>query len=285
MIYSSLITVPQLTSELADPDLAIIDCRFTLADPESGRRSYLEAHIPGAVYAHLDEDLSSPVIEGKTGRHPLPSVEGFTDKLGDWGIKSSSHVVAYDDAGGASAASRFWWLLQWLGHYSVAVLDGGLQAWLNSGAAVKSGLEERSSSLFIPHMRRRRVIETDEILTRLNDPQLLLFDSRAEPRFSGEEEPIDPVAGHIPGARLAPHPDVLNAEGKFLTKDKLRQQFQALLAGRSARDAVFYCGSGVTAAQNVLAVAYAGLGDARLYAGSWSEWITDPNRPVATGLD
>jgi thiosulfate/3-mercaptopyruvate sulfurtransferase len=285
MIYSSLITVPQLMSDLDDPDLAIVDCRFTLTEPESGRGSYLEAHIPGAVYAHLDEDLSSPIIAGKTGRHPLPSIEAFTEKLGDWGIRSSSRVVAYDDAGGALAASRLWWLLQWLGHYSVAVLDGGWQAWVNSGAAVESGLEERASSLFIPHVRRRRVIETDEILTRLNDAELLLFDSRAETRFSGEEEPIDPVAGHIPGARLAPHQNVLDAEGKFLTKDKLRHHFQAMLGGRSARDAVFYCGSGVTAAQNVLAVAYAGLGDARLYAGSWSEWITDPGRPVATGLD
>jgi thiosulfate/3-mercaptopyruvate sulfurtransferase len=285
MIYSSLITVPQLISVLDDPEYAIIDCRFSLTEPESGRRSYLEAHIPGATYAHLDEDLSSPVIVGKTGRHPLPSVEVITEKLCDWGIKSSSHVVAYDDAGGALAASRLWWLLQWLGHYSVAVLDGGWQAWVNSGAAVKSGLEERSSSLFIPHMRRSRVIETGEIMTRLNDPQLLLFDSRAESRFSGEDEPIDPVAGHIPGARLAHHLEVLNSDGYFLSKDELRLHFQTLLGGRSARDAVFYCGSGVTAAQNVLAVAYAGLGDAMLYAGSWSEWITDPDRPVATGLD
>jgi thiosulfate/3-mercaptopyruvate sulfurtransferase len=285
MIFSTLITVPQLISELDDSDLAIIDCRFSLTDPESGRQSYLEAHIPGAVYAHLDEDLSSPVIEGKTGRHPLPSVEAFSEKLGDWGINSSSQIVVYDDAGGALAASRFWWLLQWLGHYSVAVLDGGWQAWLKSGGVVSSGLEERASSMFIPRIRRGRVVETDEILKRLGDPDLLLIDSRADTRYSGEEEPIDPVAGHIPGAQLSPHSKILGPDGIYLPKDELRRRFQTLFGERSAREAVFYCGSGVTAAQNVLAVAHAGLGEAKLYAGSWSEWIIDPNRPVATGME
>ena len=285
MIRSTIITVSELISELGDPDLVIVDCRFSLEDTEQGRRNYLNSHIPGAVYAHLDEDLSSPVIPGKSGRHPLPSLEIFTETLSDWGISSSVQVVAYDDAGGALAASRLWWLLQWVGHYAVAVLDGGWQEWLNSGGSVWTGLEERPSRLFIPRTRRRRLVETDEIVAKLDDPDLLLIDSRAKERFTGEEEPIDPVAGHIPGAQLSPHLEVINAEGKFHAKDELRQHFRALFGERSARDAIFYCGSGVTAAQNILATAHAGLGDARLYAGSWSEWVTDPNHPVATGLE
>ena len=284
MIYSTLITVPELISTLDDPEIAIVDCRFTLADPEAGRSSYLTAHIPGAVYAHLDEDLSSPVIPGKTGRHPLPSPEQFTEKLGDWGINSSVQVVAYDDAGGGLAASRLWWLLQWLGHYAVAVLDGGWQEWVRSGGDVISGNEEHPSRLFIPRIRRRRVAEADEIISKLNDPESLIIDSRAIERFTGEQEPIDPVAGHIPGAKLSPHLEVLNSEGLYRSKDELRQKFLTLFGDKSAREAIFYCGSGVTAAQNILAVAHAGLGDARLYAGSWSEWITVPDRPVATGI-
>lgn len=283
MIYSTLISVPELISIINTPDLVIVDCRFSLTETESGRASYFEAHIPGAVYAHLDEDLSSPVIPGKTGRHPLPSIKAFAKQLGDWGISSSVQVVAYDDAGGALAASRLWWLLQWLGHNKVAVLDGGWQAWLDSDAQVQSGNEEHSPKLFIPRIRQQLVVEADEIMANLENPGLLIIDSRAKVRFTGEEEPIDAVAGHIPGARLSPHLEVLNDEGKFRSKDDLRRHFQALFGNRSAGESVFYCGSGVTAAQNILAVAHSGLGDARLYAGSWSDWITDPHRPIAVG--
>lgn len=285
MIHSTIITVSDLISEIGDPDLAIVDCRFSLTDTELGRKNYLNAHIPGAVYAHLDEDLSSTIIPGTTGRHPLPPVEVITETLSDWGISSSVQVVAYDDAGGALAASRLWWLLQWLGHYAVAVLDGGWQEWLNSSGEVRRGLEKRPSRMFIPRIQRRRVIETAEIMAKLDDPELLLIDSRAEERFTGEQEPIDPIAGHIPGAQLSPHLEVLDAEGNYQSKDNLHHHFRALFGERSAREAVFYCGSGVTAAQNILAVAHAGLGDARLYAGSWSEWVTDPSRPVATGSE
>jgi thiosulfate/3-mercaptopyruvate sulfurtransferase len=283
MIYTTLISVPQLISELGDPDLAIIDCRFSLTDPELGRKNYLEAHIPGAVYTHLDEDLCSPVIQGVTGRHPLPSVESFTEKLGDWGIDSSSQVVVYDDAGGAMAASRLWWLLRWLGHYAVAVLDGGWQAWLESGEAVRDGMETRSSSMFIPRLRHGRVIESDGLLAKLHDPNFLLIDARDEPRYRGEEEPIDPVAGHIPRAIPSPHINILDTEGKFLSPEALRRYFQPLVGEISAKNTVFYCGSGVTATQNVLAMEYAGMGETQLYAGSWSEWITDPDRPIAIG--
>lgn len=283
MIYTTLISVPQLISEFDDPDLAIIDCRFSLTDPEVGRKNYLEGHIPGAIYAHLDEDLCEPVIQGVTGRHPLPSVESFTEKLGDWGIDSSSQVVVYDDAGGAMAASRLWWLLRWLGHYAVAVLDGGWQAWLKSGEAVHEGVEKSPSSMFIPRMQYGRLIESDEILARLHEENFLLIDARDENRYLGEVEPIDPVAGHIPGALSSPHLNILDSEGKFLPPGELRGYFQPLVGKISARNTVFYCGSGVTATQNVLAMEYAGMGEAKLYAGSWSEWITDPKRPIAIG--
>jgi thiosulfate/3-mercaptopyruvate sulfurtransferase len=285
MIYSTVVTVPELKSVIGDPDLVIVDCRFSLTDNGLGRSNYIEAHIPGAIYAHLDQDLSSPVVPGKTGRHPLPTIETITQTFSDWGISSSVQVVAYDDAGGALAASRLWWLLQWLGHYAVAVLDGGWQEWLKSGGEARNGIEKRPSRMFIPRTQQQRIVETAELLANLDDPDLLLIDSRAKERFTGQEEPIDPIAGHIPGALLSPYQEVLDAEGKFHKKDILRQKFRALFGHKSARNVIFYCGSGVTAAQNILAVAHAGLGDSRLYAGSWSEWVTDPNHPVATGLE
>jgi thiosulfate/3-mercaptopyruvate sulfurtransferase len=283
MIFTTLISVADLKREFPDPRLVVVDCRFSLEDAEAGRRQYLESHIPGAVYAHLDKDLSSPVIPGVTGRHPIPDAEQLSEKLGEWGINSSSKIVVYDDAGGAMAASRLWWLLGWLGHYAVAVLDGGWGAWLNSGEPTRSSHESRSSSSFIPRIKRSRLIGTIELLDRLEDPDLLIVDSRVEERYRGEVEPIDQVAGHIPGAVVSPYGDVLNAEGYFLPQDQLRSHFKQLLGESSAKNTVFYCGSGVNAVQNILAVAHAGLGNARLYAGSWSEWITDPDRPVATG--
>lgn len=283
MIYTTLISVSDLQTHIGEPDWAIIDCRFSLQDPDWGRQGYLEAHIPGAVYAHLDEDLCSPVIPGKTGRHPLPSIDGFRQKLEKWGIGASTKVVAYDDAGGAMAASRLWWLLHWLDHYSVAVLDGGWQAWRDADQPVRSGTESRSSNMFVPRRKSNWLIETSELVSRLDDPTLILVDSRVAERYRGENEPIDPVAGHIPGAINAPHPDVLDPQGKFLPPADLRRYLVEKLGRSSVRDVVFYCGSGVTAVQNMLAAAHAGLGDARLYAGSWSEWITDPSRPVAAG--
>lgn len=283
MIYTTLISAEELNNERSDSRLVIVDCRFSLEDTELGRRQYFENHIPGAVYAHLDQDLCSPIIPGVTGRHPLPVAEQLKDQLGRWGINSSSRVVVYDDAGGAMAASRLWWLLGWLGHYAVAVLDGGWQAWLDFGGEMKSGEERRSSSGFVAQVKRSRLIETGEILSHLADPELVLVDSRAVERYTGEVEPIDPVAGHIPGAIVSPHENVLDSRGFFLPKNQLQVHFENLLAGASARNTVYYCGSGVTAVQNILAMAHAGLGNARLYAGSWSEWITDPERPIATG--
>lgn len=273
----------ELAAHVDHPEWAIVDCRFSLEDPGLGYRSYLEAHIPGAVYAHLDDDLCSPIIEGLTGRHPLPATENIVEQFGEWGIDDSVQVVAYDDAGGAMAASRLWWMLQWMGHEAAAVLNGGWSGWLKGGLAVSNGNETRAARQFKPQGQSTLLIETNEIQDRLNDPSLTLIDSRAVERYRGEIEPIDLVAGHIPGAMLAPHLNVLNSEGNFLPPDKLRHYFKSLLSDVPAEGIVFYCGSGVTAVQNVLAMKYAGMGAARLYAGSWSEWIADPGRPISTG--
>jgi len=283
MAYSTLISVPELFKHYADPDWAIIDCRFTLTEPEQGQEAYLKAHIPGAVYAHLDRDLCDPILPGKTGRHPLPPIDTFVEKLSAWGIDSEVQVIAYDDVGGALAAARLWWMLRWLDHDSVAILDGGWKRWKESGFPVRSGTETRTARRFTAHPRHDLVVGWEEVEEMRKRSDSLVLDSRTVDRYRGENETIDPIAGHIPGAKSAPYTEVLDEKEKFLSAEKLRARFQELLAGIPVERTAFYCGSGVTAALNVLAVAHARLGDARLYAGSWSEWITDQNRPVAKG--
>ena len=282
MTYTTLISTTDLALHIADPNWAIVDCRFSLAEPERGRRDYAQAHIPGAVYAHLNEDLSGSVVRGQTGRHPLPAVDVFAQTLSQWGIDSSSQVVAYDDSGGSMAA-RLWWMLHWLGHDAAAVLDGGWPKWLREERAGRSGSETRSPRVFTPRPRPEWVVATDDVMAAWGDARFQLFDARTTDRYRGENETIDPVAGHIPGAQSAPYPGNLDPSGVFLPPEKLRARFEALLGDGSTDRAVFYCGSGVTAAHNILAMAHAGLGEARLYAGSWSEWITDPRRPIAVG--
>ena len=283
MPYTTLISVNELADHLDDPDWAIIDCRFSLADPERGRRDYFMAHIPGSIYAHLDEDLCSPVSKGITGRHPLPSKDEITQTLSKWGIDSDVQLIAYDDAGGAMAAARLWWILHWLGHESKAVLDGGWQAWLGEEKPTHSGFERRNPRNFIPHMKPHLLVDSETIFASISEPEILVFDSRTVDRYRGENETIDPVAGHIPGAISVPYPDNLDAEGRFLSGEALHARFQSLLGGVPVENAIYYCGSGVTAAHNLLALAHAGLGDGRLYAGSWSEWITNLSRPVEKG--
>jgi thiosulfate/3-mercaptopyruvate sulfurtransferase len=283
MIFSTLISVSELLPHIDDPDWAIIDCRFTLTDPQLGEKDYLQAHIPGAVYAHLDRDLCGPILPGRTGRHPLPPINTFVEKLSAWGIDSEVQVITYDDVGGAMAAARLWWMLRWLGHDSVAILDGGWQRWKESGFPVRSGMETRAARRFAAHPRHELAVGSEEVEAMRKRSDSLVLDSRTADRFRGENETIDPVAGHIPGAKSAPYTDILDEEEKLHSREKLRDRFEKLLAGIPTERTAFYCGSGVTAALNVLAVAHAGLGDARLYSGSWSEWITDPNRPVAKG--
>jgi thiosulfate/3-mercaptopyruvate sulfurtransferase len=279
MNYTILISTKDLAQHLDDPDWAIIDCRFWLDDTEKGRRDYLESHIPGALYAHVDEDLSSPIIPGVTGRHPLPNVDEFSAKLGSWGIGPDVQVVAYDDRGGAIAA-RLWWLLHWLGHQQVAVLNGGWTRWVMEGRPVSADIASNPERIFVPRLRPELVVSTAQVEALREDPAFRLLDSRAPERYRGEEEPIDPVAGHIPGAISAPFAENLDDSENFLPRETLRERFRALMGDVPAERTVFYCGSGVTGSHNVLALAHAGLGEARLYAGSWSEWITDSERPV-----
>jgi len=281
-MFETIVDTDELASHLGDPDWAIVDCRFSLDDPSIGRRAYENAHIPGAVYAHLNEDLSSPIIPGKTGRHPLPDVYTFEQKLGQWGIGDAVQVVAYDDSGGGIAA-RLWWLLRWLNHRPVAVLNGGWPQWLREGRPSRSGVESRRWRSFVARPRPELLVNADDVGNLRQDPAYVVGDSRTADRYRGENETIDPVAGHIPGALSIPYPDNLGQDGLFLSQNALRARFAAFLENRPAGQAIFYCGSGVTAAHNLLALAHAGLGEGRLYAGSWSEWIADPQRPVATG--
>jgi thiosulfate/3-mercaptopyruvate sulfurtransferase len=267
---------------LEDPNWAIVDCRFFLNHPELGRKQYLDAHISGAVYADLDEDLSGPVTKGETGRHPLPDVNVFATQLGNWGIDENVQVVAYDGAGGM-VAGRLWWMLKWLGHERVAVLDGDFRAWFHEERPTVRGEESRSPRTFTPRPQSQWLVDASEVLAHLHDPKVTLLDARARDRFRGENETLDAKAGHIPGAKPAPYGENLDAKGRFLSPQQLAERFQTLLGEVPAEQAVLYCGSGVSAAHNALAMAHAGLGTPRLYAGSWSEWITDPTRPIATG--
>lgn len=273
----TLVAVTDLAANLDNPDWVVADCRFSLADPAAGRQAYTTGHIPGAHYVSLDEHLSAPHIPGKTGRHPLPDINGWRKFAGALGIQPGKQVVVYDDAGGAMAA-RMWWLLRWIGHEQAAVLDGGWQAWQAAGqpvstampdAAIVSGYPERPSLV--------STITADGI----NADTQQLVDARDLPRYRGDTEPLDPVAGHIPGAACSPFTANLDADKRFLSPAALREKFQPVTA--SGKPVVCYCGSGVTAAHNILAMKIAGLDDPVLYPGSWSEWITDPSRPVATG--
>lgn len=281
MDYKTLISPADLNSNLNNPNWVIVDCRFWLDDTEKGRRDYQTDHIPGAIYAHLDEDLSAPVVPGESGRHPLPPVEEFAERLGSWGIDAEVQVVAYDDRGGA-IASRLWWLLKWMGHGPVAVLDGGWPAWLRADLPTTNQVPISEKRAFEADVRPELVVTATEILEHFGDPAYRLIDSRAPERYSGAEEPIDAVGGHIPGAVSYPFQRNLDVDGNFIVKEFLKGRFHVVLDGVPAVRTIFYCGSGVTAAHNILAVTHAGLGMPRLYAGSWSEWITDPERPIAT---
>lgn len=280
MKFETFISAQDLLPHLGDPDWAIIDCRFDLNDIDIGRRLYQENHIPGAVYAHLDDDLSSPVIPGKTSRHPLPTIEAFTQTLSKWGIDSGVQVVIYDNFGGGIAA-RLWWMLRWLGHTSAAVLDGSIDHWLAQGRPTKPGSESRPARAFTPRPDSMQFVSSQQVMTMRSNKEFLVVDSRSLERFNAEvEDPFDPITGHIPGAVSFHYQNNLTDDGLLKPQSQLRQQFESLLGGIPAEKAVFYCGSGVTANLNILALTHAGLGEALLYPGSWSEWITDSTRPI-----
>ncbi|HEN8713352.1 TPA: sulfurtransferase [Pseudomonas putida] len=283
MPLAQLITPQQLAERLGSPKLVILDCRFALEDVDYGQRSYAEGHIAGAHFADLERDLSGPVSKGKTGRHPLPDPQRLVERLREWGLDNDSEVVLYDDGPGAFAA-RAWWLLAWLGKRTgVAMLDGGLKAWHTAGQPLSLDAPARYEGTFNGEPDTKLLIDAEHLVTELASPELTLIDARALPRFRGDVEPIDPVAGHIPGAQCAAFTDNLGEDGRFLAPEQLRQRFAEKLAGRSPEHLVAYCGSGVTACHNLFALALAGYPLGRLYAGSWSEWINEPTRQVATG--
>ncbi len=290
--YATLIQARELAPHLGDARWVVIDCRFDLADTGAGRRAWQAAHIPGARYAHLDEDLSS-AVRGDSGRHPLPNPVALAARLGQWGIGNQggddAQVVAYD-AGNSAYASRLWWLLRWLGHTDVAVLDGGFAAWQRAGLPVDSQTPALTPRRFVPHVDDTRWLSTAAVASSVArdplagpPPAITLVDARGADRFEGRNETLDPVAGRIPGARNHPFAGNLDADGRFLPAAELRQRWGRTLGDTPASQVVSMCGSGVTACQNLLALETAGLSGARLYAGSWSEWIRDPSRPVATG--
>jgi thiosulfate/3-mercaptopyruvate sulfurtransferase len=282
MSYETLINATELLQHLNDSDCLILDCRFSLMDPERGRRDYLKAHIPGALYTHLNEDLSAPVIPGMTGRHPLPPIEKATVVFSNYGIGPGIQVISYDDSGGALAAVRVWWMLRWLGHTAVAVLDGGWQKWLEMGFPTRADPEVATRREFNPLPSPELIVDAQQIDRMRQDPDYLVVDARTAERFHGRNETIDPIAGHIPGAVSAPYLDNLNEKGEFRSRNDLKEIYRQLIGNRPIEKVAFYCGSGVTSIHNILAVMHAGLGEARLYVGSWSEWITDSKRPVAT---
>ncbi|HWG72011.1 MAG TPA: sulfurtransferase [Steroidobacteraceae bacterium] len=281
MAFQTLIDVDSLRELSGNPRLAIVDCRFDLKDPTAGRRAYLAEHIPHARYADLDLDLAAPQGPG-TGRHPLPAPDAFAAWAGAAGIGDGTQVVAYDAADGSFAA-RLWWLLRWLGHRAVAVLDGGLAAWIAGGGALEKGPVAAAALRFMPRPEPHSVLSTAELEAALRTPAALLVDARSPERFAGTVEPIDPVAGHIPGAVNHPLAANLGAGHHFLPAAELAARWRRRLAGKDPAQLIAMCGSGVTACHNLLSLEIAGLSGAKLYAGSWSEWIRDPKRPVARG--
>lgn len=298
-MYTTLISAEQLQALMAGAQpLRIFDCSFDLMQPHAGKDQYLQAHLPGAVYANLDTDLSAkhgvPGAHGVVtaggadqpasgGRHPLPNREKFATWLSSVGFANGMQAVVYD-RNGANYCGRLWWMLKWAGHEGVAILDGGLQAWLAAGGAVASG-EEAShfQSNFALGPERALLVNAGQVAQQLGRPIQTLIDARAPARFRGEVEPLDPVAGHIPGALNRPFSQNLGADGKFKPAAELRAEFDALLGGRQPDSVVHHCGSGVSAIPNLIAMEIAGLGRSSLYAGSWSDWCSDPARPVAQG--
>lgn len=277
MNYTTLISSETLAQHVNNPNWVVIDCRFSLADSEAGAKAYRMGHIENARYVHLDNDLSSR-ITSTTGRHPLPNFNALVKKLGQWGIANNSQVVVYDDANGAFA-SRFWWLLRSLGHDAVAVLDGGISHWQQP---LTTTLPDITAKTFRPYLDQTRWLSASQVSNGMASQAIKLIDARTPERFRGEQEPIDPIAGHIPHAINRAFQLNLSSTGLFLDQDELRQQFLDLLESYTPEQIVHMCGSGVTACHNILAMEYAGLSGSKLYAGSWSEWINNTNRTIST---
>jgi thiosulfate/3-mercaptopyruvate sulfurtransferase len=280
--YTTLIEAAQLRALIDEPDLVLIDCRHSLADTSLGERQYRAGHIPGARFLHLDRDLSG-TMTGANGRHPLPHPDAMRLRFGQLGIGPGAQVIAYDE-GNSMVSVRVWWLLNWLGHPEVAVLNGGLATWTAAGLPLTADAPADPMPRSWKHRLSLPTVDAGQVLSRLGSPGLTLIDARSAERFRGENETIDPVAGHIPESLNRPYLDNLGPDFRFKSAKKLRAEFLAVLDGRNADRVVHLCGSGVSAAHNILAMRIAGFaGGETLYPGSWSEWCSDPARPVATG--
>lgn len=275
MNYTTIISTDDLAKNLHKSNWVVFDCRSSLSD-------YQTAHIPEARHCHLEDDLSSP-ITAKSGRHPLPDFNKLAELLGTWGVDKESQVIAYDSTGGADYASRLWWQLRTFGHQNVAVLDGGFQQWEKDKKSLTQDLPEITPKTFTSNIDETQWLPTEALVQNLTDKAFTVLDARAPERFRGEVEPFDTVAGRIPDAINRAFMSNLNEEGRFLSAQELRQQFDDLLGNLVPQDIVHQCGSGVTACHNMLAMEVAGLTGSKLYAGSWSEWIRDAKRPIATG--
>ena len=283
MTYSTLVSSAKLAAHLDDPQWVIVDCRHDLAAPDAGEKAYASGHLQGARFMHADRDLAGPV-NGRNGRHPLPAADSFMQALGKAGITPNVQVVAYDAQGGIFA-SRLWWMLRhWLGHERVAVLDGGWNKWAAEARPQNTGVPRPAAAVYAA-TPRDSVIDAGHVLAHLGKPDMLLVDARAADRYRGENETLDPVGGHIPGAQNRFFRDNLDAGGQFKSPSTLRLEFEQLLAGAPASQVVHQCGSGVTACHNALAMDIAGFTGHKVYAGSWSEWCADPARPVKTGAE
>ena len=289
MRYHTIISATDLKPNLKEPQWIVLDCRFDLLNPRAGYENYQAGHIPGAQFADLNQQLSDtkPAADGRfRGRHPLPSKETFLQTLRLWGINQDSQVVAYDAHGGVFAA-RLWWLLRWIGHSRVAVLDGGLSAWMAHGEPLEVAENTVQSARPPGNIQLQAplgsTVTVDEIAAHLNDGVYSIIDARAPDRFRGENETIDPVGGHIPGAKNRFFKNNLQENGLFKSAEQLRQEWAALINPKTLQQNVMQCGSGITACHNLLALEIAGLPGAALYPGSWSEWCADPARPVAMG--
>lgn len=280
-MYSTVISPADLAVHLADSNWLIVDCRFDLAQPDAGEIAYQAGHIPNAIYAHLDRDLAAPITPA-TGRHPLPAPQQFAETLSAWGVNNDTQVIACDADSGMYAA-RLWWMLRWVGHRKAAVLEGGLKAWLAAGLPLTQEIPRRTPTHFEARADRNAWLDAAEVAERVQRNDWRLLDARAPERFAGEVEPIDAVAGHVPGA--GNHPFALNLapDGRFLSAPELQARFAESQAGVADDHTIAMCGSGVTACHLLLALEIAGKPGAKLYAGSWSEWIRDASRPIANG--
>ena len=281
MKYQSIISVEDLHKNLNNDDLFIFDCRFLLNDPDGGLKKFEQGHIPGAQFADMDKDLAS-TMTSSSGRHPLPDPNELINKLQSYGVYNSSQIVCYDDISGAFAA-RMWWLLKWLGHHDVAVLDGGIDKWTASNLALETKVLKRPAGTFNGQANNDMWVDISFVTQQLAENKVHLLDARSNERFTAKDSKTDPVAGHVPGAMSFPFSGNLTKQGVFLSAEELRTRFAETLSDSDNTEVINMCGSGVTACHNLLAMSIAGLPMTRLFVGSWSEWIKDKSRPVATG--